>query len=137
MSFDSEERAVLAGLADVLIPAGEGFPSASDAGVARDGLDQVLAFRPDLADGLKGVIAAARGCLPAEFVAQLPGNDPAGFALLAEFVPGAYFLNQGVRQALGYTGQTARPIDPRADHLDDGLLQSVIDRGPIHRPTPK
>ena len=53
MSFDSEERAVLAGLADVLIPAGEGFPSASDAGVAREGLDQVLAFRPDLADGLE------------------------------------------------------------------------------------
>ena len=127
---------MLAELADVLIPAGEGFPSASDAGVTREGLDRVLAFRPDLADGLKRVIAAARGCPADAFVAHLAADDPAGFALLAEFVPGAYFLNPRVREALGYTGQTARPIDPRPDYLDDGLLQSVIDRGPIHRPTP-
>jgi hypothetical protein len=137
VNFDSQERAVLAELADVLIPAGEGFPSASDAGVARDGLDQVLSFRPDLADGLKRLIAAARRCPAAAFVAELQRSDPAGFALLAEFVPGAYFLNPRVREELGYTGQTARPIDPRSDHLDEGLLQSVIDRGPIHRPTPK
>jgi hypothetical protein len=136
VNFDSQERAVLSDLADVLIPAGEGVPSASDAGVTRDGLDQVLAFRPDLADGLKRVIAAARGCSAAEFVAELQRNDPAGFAVLAEFVPGAYFLNQRVREDLGYTGQKARPIDPRSDHQDDSLLQSVIDRGPIHRPTP-
>jgi hypothetical protein len=136
VNFDAQERAVLGELADVLIPAGEGFPSASDAGIARDGLDQVLALRPDLADGLKLLIAAARGCPAAEFVAELQRNDPAGFALLAEFVPGAYFLNQRVREKLGYTGQKARPIDPRSDRLDDSLLQSVIDRGPIHRPTP-
>jgi hypothetical protein len=136
VNFDSWERAVLAELADVLIPAGEGLPSASDAGVARDGLDRVLSFRPDLADGLKRVIAAARRRPAAAFVAELPRSDPAGFALLAEFVPGAYFLNQRVREQLGYTGQKARPIDPRPDHQDDGLLQSVIDRGPIHRPTP-
>jgi hypothetical protein len=39
MTFDASERTVLAGLADVLIPAGEGFPSASQAGVAGEGLD--------------------------------------------------------------------------------------------------
>ena len=44
---------MLAQLADILIPAGEGRPSASDAGVAGDGLDRVLSFRPDLADGLE------------------------------------------------------------------------------------
>jgi hypothetical protein len=137
VSFDFEERAVLAQLADVLIPAGEGFPSASDAGVARDGLDLVLSFRPDLADGLKRLIADAGRCPAAAFVAELPCSDPAGFALLAEFVPGAYFLNSRVREQLGYTGQNARPIDPRPDHLDDDLVQPVIDRGPIHRPTPK
>ena len=126
---------MLADLADVLIPAGEGLPSASEAGVARDGLDQVLSFRPDLADELKRLIAAARRSPPAAFVADLQQTDPAGFALLAELVPGAYFLNPRVREALGYRGQTARPIDPRSD-LDEELLQSVIDRGPIHRPTP-
>jgi hypothetical protein len=64
-------------------------------------------------------------------------NDPAGFGLLAELVPGAYFLNPQVRTSLGYHGQGPHPIDPRPDYLDDGLLQSVIGRGPIYRPTPR
>jgi len=136
MSFDANERQMIGELADVLIPAGDGFPSASQAGVASAGLDQVLSFRPDLADALKRLSAAARGRSPAEFVAELQRNDPAGFTLLAEFVPGAYFLNSDVREKLGYAGQGARPIDPRPDYLNDGLLQSVIDRGPIYRPTP-
>jgi len=135
MTFDAEERAVLAALADVLIPAGEGFPSASQAGVAGDGLAQVLSVRPDLAAGLKQLLAAARGLPAAEFVAGLQKNDPAGFNILAEFVPGAYFLSPAVRARLGYHGQEPRPIDPHPDEVN-GLLQSVVDRGPIYRPTP-
>src|SRR5256885_13696294 len=46
MSIDANERAVFAALADMLIPASEGFPSASEAGVAAEGLDEVLLFRP-------------------------------------------------------------------------------------------
>jgi hypothetical protein len=134
--FDAVDRAVLADLADVLIPAGDGFPSASEAGVAADGLDRVLAARPDLASGLLRVLAAARGRDPAAAVAELRQRDPDGFAVLAELVPGAYFMDERVRAALGYAGQTPRAIDPRQDYLDGGLLQSVIDRGPIYRPTP-
>jgi hypothetical protein len=66
----------------------------------------------------------------------LQAQDPAGFGLLAELVPGAYFLNAQVRAQLGYHGQGARPLDSHPDYLDDGLLESVIDRGPIYRPTP-
>ncbi|MBI2948646.1 MAG: hypothetical protein HYY23_13465 [Verrucomicrobia bacterium] len=135
MNFDASERSILAGLADVLIPAGSGFPSASEAGVASAGLDQILEVRPDLAVGLKKILAQAQGRNPAEFVADLQTKDTASFGVLAELVPGAYFLNPRVRSAFGYDGQSARPIDPRPDFLDDGLLQSVIDRGPIFRPT--
>ncbi len=136
MSFDSDERRLLGELADVLIPAGEGFLSASEAGVSGAGLDQALSFRPDLADGLKRLIAAARGRSATEFVAELRRSDAEGFGLLAEFVPGAYFLNPRVREKLGYAGQSARSIDPHPDYFDEGLLQSVIDRGPIYRATP-
>src|SRR5262245_7439133 len=135
ITFDANERSVLAGLADVLIPAGEGFPSASDADVAGEGLNQVLSFRPDLAAGLKQLLVSARGRPPAEVVRDLHKVDPAGFDILAELVPGAYFLNAQVRQRLGYHGQGPRPFDPRPDYLDGDLLQSVIDRGPIYRST--
>jgi hypothetical protein len=136
MNLNTEERSVLAGLADVLIPAGDGFPAASMAGVTSEGLDRLLAVRPDLTPGLKKLLSAAKGREPAEVMAELKATDPAGFGILTELVPGAYFMNPDVRSALGYDGQVPHPIDPRPDHLEDGLLQSVIDRGPVYRSTP-
>jgi len=136
MTFNFDERAMLDHLADVLIPAGDGFPSASAADVAGQWLDRVLKARPDLAAALKDLLSKAANRQPSEFVAELRASDAAGFGVLAEFAAGAYFMNPSVRRALGYAGQDARPIDPHPDYLDDGLLQSVIDRGPIYRPTP-
>lgn len=136
MSFDQAERALLAQLADELIPGGTQHLSASAAGVAGEGLDQVLAARPDLAEPLQELLHRSQGCTAAELVAELRANHPTAFAILAEIVPGAYFMNPQVRQAIGYLGQTAHPIDPHPDYLDDGLLDSVLSRGPIYRPTP-
>jgi hypothetical protein len=89
-----------------------------------------------LAAGLKKVLQEAKGRNPADVVKELQAKDPAGFGVLAEVVPAAYFLNAEVRAKLGYSGQSPRPIDPRPDYLDDGLLQSVLNRGPVYRPTP-
>jgi hypothetical protein len=135
MTFNADQRAALAALADVLIPAGDGFPSASQAGVAAEGLDQVLSYQPGIAAGLMNVLKKSRDRPAAEAVADLQKNDPADFGVLAEFVAGAYFLNPLVRARLGYSGQGPHPIDPYPDYLDDGLLQSVLNRGPIYRPT--
>jgi hypothetical protein len=137
MSFDAEQRAALAALADVLIPAGEGFPSASQAGVAAEGLDHVISFQPGIAAGLMNVLEKSTARPPAEAVADLQKMEPVAFGVLAEFVAGAYFLNPKVRALLGYTGQGPQPIDPHADYLDEGLLQSVQSRGPVYRPTPR
>ena len=137
MTFNPDQRAVLAGLADVLIPAGDGMPSASAAAVAGQGLDQVLAAVPGLAAGLADVLAAAKGREPAQVVANLARTDPSAHGVLTEVVTAAYFMNPDVLKAVGYAGQGPSPIDPRADYLEDGLLESVIKRGAIYRPTPK
>ena len=137
MNFDPAQRAVLAGLADVLIPAGDGMPSASAAGVAEAGLDQVLVAVPSLAASLADVLAMAEGREPAEVVASLARTDPTAYGILTEVVTAAYFMNLEVRQAVGYTGQGPTPLDPRVDYMEDGLLESVIKRGPIYRTTPK
>ena len=137
MTIENKDRSTLAGLADVLIPASAGFPSASQVGVAAEGLDQVLAVRPDLAKPLKVILQSAKGRNPADVVAQLQDENPASFAALAEIVAGAYFMNPQVRVAIGYHGQVPQPLASRPDHLNDGLLQPVIDRGPIYRPTPR
>jgi len=134
MSFSQTERELLARLADVLIPAGDGHPSASAADVAGAGLDQVLATCPEVAAGLREVLTKAEGRTAANAVAFLRANDAAAYGILAEFAAGAYFMNPQVREAIGYGGQTARAIDPAPDYLD--LLDSVVKRGPIYRPTP-
>jgi hypothetical protein len=136
MKFSQDERRLLADLADVLIPRGDNMPSASQADVAGRWLDTVLTARPDLASGLRRVLGDATGRSPDDFIADLQTTDPAAFGDLAEAVTGAYFMNPDVQQRIGYTGQGRRPIDPRPDYEDDGLLESVIRRGPIYRPTP-
>jgi len=136
MSFSDAERKRLGALADVLIPAAEGRLSASQADVSGSGLDQVLATCPEMAGGLREVLELA-GQMDAEAaVAWLSENQRAAFFQLCEFAAGAYFLNPVVREAIGYAGQTARAIDPRPDYLDEGLLESVIQRAPVYRATP-
>ena len=137
MSFDPAQRAVLAGLADVLIPAGDDMPSASAADVAGQGLNQVLAAVPSLGASLADVLARAKGREAAEVVTSLARTDPAAYGILTEVVTAAYFMNPDVRKAVGYTGQGPSSLDPRVDYMEDGLLESVIKRGPIYRPTPK
>ena len=137
MNFDPAQRAVLARLADVLIPAGDGMPSASAASVAHEGLNQVLAAVPSLEASLADLLAKAKGREPAEVIANLARTDPSAFGVLTEVVTAAYFMNPNVRMAVGYTGQGPSPLDPRVDYMEDGLLESVIKRGPIYRPTPK
>lgn len=136
--FGEEHRRTYANLADVLIPAKDQYPSASQAGVAGVLLDVVLRSRPDLSDGLRGVLESAQGQNPSEFVFELEKENPEAFGVLTILVRGAYFMNPTVRRLFGYRGQLAEPIDYEAqpEYLQDNILQPVISRGPVYRPTP-
>lgn len=136
-TFDHRRRAILAAVADLLIPSGDGMPSASEAGVAGRWLDEVLKLRPDFGPPLAPVLDGLVGADPAVALARLRAADPAGFGVLAEVVAGGYFLNPKVRSAIGYPGQQSVPIKPEQppDYEQDGLIASVIARGPIYRPT--
>ncbi len=136
MTFTIQERQRLAELADVLIPAGDSNLSASQADVGGRGLELFLATCPEMASSLQELLLKAANSDAPAAAANLREKDPSAFAVLAEFAAGAYFLNSAVREAIGYAGQTARPFDPAPDYLEDGLLDSVIRRGPIYRPTP-
>jgi hypothetical protein len=137
MPISDERRAQLGAIADQLIPAGSGMPSASGAGVSGQYLDEVLAARPDLAEPLDAALASVSGLDPAAALAALRENAE-GWGVLTAVVPGAYFMNPAIRSAIGYPGLESRPIDPGAapDYLEDGLLDSVKSRGPVYRPTP-
>jgi hypothetical protein len=130
-------RAQLGAIADLLIPAGSGMPSASEAGVAGQFLDEVIAARPDLEAPLDAALAQVDGLDADTALAALRG-DADGWGVVSAVVPAAYFLNPAMRAAIGYPGNESRPIDADAepDYLADGLLDSVISRGAVYRPTP-
>ena len=137
MTFDTRERDRLGQLADILIPAAaHGALSASAAEVSGRWLDQVLIARPDLASGLKTLLQQAENHPPEDFVEKMRTADPSAFGILTEVVTGAYFMNPDVQKSIGYADQTQHPIGPTPDYLENGLLDSVIHRGPIYRPTP-
>jgi hypothetical protein len=131
------DRQRFAALADALIPAAEGMPSASEAGVHREGLDRVLAVRPDLAPELARVLAASAG-EPDEALHRLQRDDDTGFAALGLAVTGAYYTDPSVRRLIGYPGQQYRPeLVTGEPDWDAAELDRVMARGPVYRPVPE
>jgi choline dehydrogenase-like flavoprotein len=106
----------LAALADALIPAADGLPSASEADASGKWLERALAARPELAPAFERALAARD-------VRTLADEDPEAFAALAEIVSGAYYMNVKVRKRIGYPGQKSNPPFPdEADYYLEGLL---------------
>lgn len=133
-SWDNALRIRYGGLADVLVPAFEDMPSATQADVATYWIDVALALRPDLGPGFFAALELAAGH-PREAVAKLINEHPEAFAALGTLTAGAYFMNQRVRELIGYPGQTTRDlVDEVPLYLE--MLQRVDERGFIYRPTP-
>jgi hypothetical protein len=133
-----EQTASLRRLGDALAPASETMPSFSEAD--RSGRFLLRAFEalPHLAPL---TVAAADGLgdsEPREYLERLSVEQPEMFSALHSTVVGAYLINRRVWRRLGYPGRKPRPVlDDEADfYLEGGLLDPVIERGPIYRPTP-
>ena len=137
--LNATERATFAAIADRLIPDAEGMPSASQLGIQDAPLDHVLDLRPELREDFRRGLRACAGADPATAVLGLNQADPAALGTIGLVATAAYYMQRRVRELLGYPGQASRPAEPAEEHdyLKDGLLQVVIDRGPIYRPTPK
>ena len=127
-------------LADVMLPAAHGMPSASEVGAVADYLDQVLAWRDDLRQPLERAVAALD---PASFtierLAAYCQEDEDAYTALTTVVAACYYLNPVVREQIGYPGQVAKTYDPFAytEWVAEGLLDPVVERGPIWREVPE
>lgn len=133
------KRRRLGELADALIAGGAGMPSASQADAHRTWMDRALAARPDLA---LVVIEVASSEGPAkQSLDDLRQRDRARFDAFAFAVSGAYLINPRVRKLLGFPGPIPAKApafpDEAESYLEDGILDVVLNRGPIYRPTPQ
>ena len=132
--LDPDRQATLAGLADHLIPAAHGMPSAAEV-LADARLGFVLRARPDLAGPLDAALRAGLPVDPAARLAALERDEPDVLAALLLVIVGAYYTDAGVRERLGYPGQQAIRIQSwkYPQYAEEGLIDQVLARGPIWR----
>ena len=133
-AIDADRRATFAAVADHLIPAAHGMPSA---GVVVDDarLRFVLGARPDLAEPLRVALRPELGADPAARLAALERDEPAAHGALLLAVVGGYYTDADVRERLGYPGQVAKQIYSwqYPIYLAEGLTDQVVARGPLWR----
>ena len=134
-----ELRARLRAFADALIPAAHGMPAASEVGVADGQLDRVLEARPDLLEPLRRAVAQADAEDAERSLAAIHEADAVAHDALLLAVVGGYYMHPRVRELLGYDGQVPVEVRPEIipNYVEDGLLEPVLERGPIYRAVPE
>ena len=125
--LDSNQRGVLSNIADLLIPATDEMPSATDAGVPENLIDMVLGYREDLVVAFLVALTACSGKDPATALDELCGNSPEKFEALTLLISAAYFQSVKVKVALNYN-PAPRAVNDDVDTYID-MLADVVDRG--------
>jgi hypothetical protein len=133
-SLTEDERATFAAIADHLIPAAHGMPSAAEV-LGEDRLRFVLNARPDLAGPLRAALRAELGDDVGARLDVLGRDDPTVLAALQLVIVAGYYTDRNVRELIGYPGQMA--LDIRSwelpAYLEEGLIDAVLARGPVWR----
>lgn len=136
--LEGEAVMKLSALVTHLIPATACRPSGAEVLFDRGRLADALAVRPDLWAPLLTVLqnleSAGAGSV-ATTAAQLFAAIPSEMDDFGKLIAGAYLMDPGVKQDIGYPGQEARDI---ADDIEDCLdmLEAVVNRGEFYRETP-
>ena len=133
-SLDAAERATLSAIADRLIPAAHGMPSAAD--VLDDArLRFVLNARPDLLEPLRTALRSELGDDVQVRLDALGRDEPSTLGAAQLVIVAGYYTDARVRELIGYPGQAA--IELRSweypAYLEEGLIDAVLARGPVWR----
>jgi hypothetical protein len=138
-ALTDEESATLLRIADCLIPAAGPNPKASDAQDYSAYLQLALAARSDVFDAVLNALHSLADVDDGDLWAALKrmwAEDKLTFDPLSSIVAGAYFMTPQVKQLIGYPGQGRDParLEDAVDELETGILDPVIERGPIYVP---
>lgn len=132
--LDAAERATLAAVADRLIPAAHGMPSAAEV-VDHARLRFVLTARPDLLEPLRVALRADLGEDVEVRLDRLGRDEPAVLYALQLVIVSGYYTDKGVRERIGYPGQMALELRSWEvpTYIDEGLIDAVLARGATWR----
>ncbi len=132
--LDGQARTVLLAIAEHLIPAAHGMPSAA-AVVNDDRVRFVLTSRPDLVEPLRAALRPEVGEDVEARLDALGRAEPATLAALQLVIVAAYYTDRNVRELVGYNGQEAIEVKSwiYPPYLEEGLIDAVMARGPTWR----
>jgi hypothetical protein len=133
-SLDAAERATLCAVADRLIPAAHGMPSAAEV-VSDDRLRFVLKARPDLLEPLRAALRPGLGDDVAARLDALGRDEPATLGAMQLVIVAAYYTDTRVRELIAYPGQMALELRSweYPAYLEEGLIDAVLARGEVWR----
>lgn len=132
-AFSDDERSILTAIADDLIPAAHGMPSAAEV-VTDARLQFVLRARPDLAEALRAALRPDLGTDVAGRLAAL-ADEPTNLASLQLAIVAGYYTDPNVKELIGYPGQMALELRSweYPGYLEEGLIDAVLARGSVWR----
>ena len=133
-SLDADERATLGAIADRLIPAAAGMPSAAEI-VGDDRLRFVLTARPDLIGPLRAALRPDLGDDVGARLDALGQDEPSTLGVLQLVIVAGYYTDRHVRELIEYPGQMALELRSweYPAYLEEGLIDAVLARGPSWR----
>jgi hypothetical protein len=133
MTLTDDERATFLAIADQLIPAAYGMPSATEI-VTDERLQFVLRSRPDLGEPLKASLRSELGSDVPDRLAKL-ADEPTNLSALQLTIVAGYYTDRRVRELIEYPGQMALEIRSweYPVYLEEGLIDAVLARGPVWR----
>src|SRR5439155_686780 len=124
-AFVAVQRAALAALADVLIPAVDGMPAAADAGATGKWLDRAVTARPELVAPLERIASLPGEDDPRASLERLIAEDAEGFAALTAAVSGAYYMNLKIRKRIGYPRPEDHPCETGESNVEPVMFNAV------------
>jgi hypothetical protein len=132
--LEAAELTTLRAVADRLIPAADGMPSAADV-LTHDRLRFVLNARPDLREPLRAALRPDLGGDAGARLEALGRAEASTLGALQLVIVAGYYTDRGVRDLIGYPGQMALELRSweYPVYLEEGLIDAVLARGPSWR----
>ncbi len=133
-SLDAAERATLSAIADRLIPAAHGMPSAAEV-LGDERLRFVLNARPDLIEPVRAALRPELGDDVQARLDALSRDEASALGSLQLVIVAGYYTDRRVRELIGYPGQMALELRSweYPAYLEEGLIDAVLARGPVWR----
>lgn len=133
--LSADEVAVVAQVAEVLLPGDEQAPAAASIPALGALIQQAAVALGPEADALRGAIALLPADISWDSVRDFAESYPDEFDIVSVAASGAYFMAPEALTAIGYPqGQRkASRIDLAADEIGSGVLDLVMERDSMVR----